>query len=223
MFIKHLRSNASCVILLTLPLLSSALLCSPLLTSALLCSPLLSSANLCCALLQVAQSAKENQLSPTRPSMPPPSHLRRLSSNKIRNYDQSSPSPTPPPPANRMMIRRRTSIQHDTVPEVPKQSSKQDKPCVTPPSSMISESGAFLLRSETYAYDSSSDSEEEKEEKEDKLGRLIATSRKLTFANTKYLLHSFESGHWSMMGGLDEDGQSSLLCSLSCPDLPTPH
>jgi hypothetical protein len=112
------------------------------------------------------------------------------------------------------MIRRRTSIQHENIPEIPKQITKEH---IAPPVSMISESGAFLLRSETYAYDSS-DSSSGSEEEDEVSDLKNFTSRKLTFANTKYLLHSFESGHWSMMGGgIDEEGQiEPSLSPLPC-------
>lgn len=60
------------------------------------------------------------------------------------------------------------------------------------------ENNSFLLRSESYTYDSDEDVAD------DQLSKSDPKSRKLTFANTKYLLNSFESGHWSMMGGVNE-------------------
>lgn len=90
------------------------------------------------------------------------------------------------------MIRRRTSIQHENIPEIPKKvEAVQNEPL------NVSETGTFLLKSETYAYDSSDDDADHSSD---------SNNRKLTFANAKYLLHSFESGHWSMMGDHEDDG-----------------
>jgi hypothetical protein len=143
--------------------------------------------------------------------MPAPSYSRKGSVTKSRQHDQPQ-SPNDAAPVNRMMIRRRTSIQQDNQP--PPQALKREE---TPPRSAptVSETEEFMLRSDTYAYDSGESSDDEKKKFESD-----GNSRKLTFANMKYLLHSFESGHWSMMGDCrDDDGQLGLapiqLLSLS--------
>jgi hypothetical protein len=118
------------------------------------------------------------------------------------------------------MIRRRTSIEQETDPFSHVPAKREETP---PPRSAptYSETGEFILRSETYAYDDSGDSSGEDGVNETPHP---SASRKLTFANMKYLLHSFESGHWSMMGGGDEeddDGSSyfirhQLIYPLTC-------
>ena len=117
--------------------------------------------------------------------------------------DESPQAPSPQP--NRM-IRRRTSVQNDSnmndivsnidEPKLKMKSENNSK--INTNTTEANES--FLLRSESYTYDS----DENDGDKVDQQSKNDPKSRKLTFANTKYLLNSFESGHWSMMGGIND-------------------
>lgn len=109
------------------------------------------------------------------------------------------------PRTNATMVRRRVSVsmQESEIIDSP-------KPTTPPPTNLevqVPKTADLIRRSESYAFDSSSDEDGDNEVDN-------PPPRALAFGNARYMLQSFESGHWSMAGGRSDvfdSGNSSYI------------
>ena len=126
--------------------------------------------------------------------------MRRRSSASKSAALLNGDNPTPPhvaKKANAAMVRRRVSISQQEVEAVtavkPLEKEVREKEEHT--------TTDLIKRSQSYAFDSSS--EEDISSGDDMTPRVTA------YENTRYMLQSFESGHWSMAGGMSNRYEDS--------------
>jgi hypothetical protein len=142
---------------------------------------------------------------------------RRRSSFKRRtsNVGNAPIQAAPPvqPRTNATMVRRRVSISLQDVESAVTPTPVRKPDTVTATVTEVPKTIDLIKRSESYAFDSSSEEDVDS-------GDENPPPRALAFGNARYMLQSFESGHWSMAGGRSDtydSGSTSHLLTSPCP------